>query len=239
MEGLSAKLIATEGSKEWFVLCRSSARGAKEKAMLARFAGRIEEGLKKLAEACGGKKMPSAPAGRKLRQSQVERRIGGLFSQNSRAKGLFNVKVGSREDGGATVEWEKLEESSRWAEMKNGCYLLRTNVKGSVQELWRSYIQLTDVESAFRIEKSDLRIRPIWHQKGERVAAHILVCFLAYVLWKTLAQMCKAAGLGDEPRKVIEDLREIKWWTSCCQLGAAWSCADGASRSPRKHRRYC
>lgn len=203
MEGLSAKLIEAEGGKERFLLCRSLARGAKEKAMLARFAGRIEEGLKKVAEACGGEK--------KLGQSQVERRIGALLTRNSRARGLFRVKVGSRQDGGAKVDWEKLEKPSRWAELKEGCYLLRTNVQGSdVGELWRTYIQLTEAEAAFRIQKSDLGIRPIWHQKEERVGAHILVCFLAYVLWKTLGQMCRRSGLGNEPRKVIDELGGIK-----------------------------
>ncbi len=95
--------------------------------------------------------------------------------------------------------------------MKEGCYLLRTNVQGgNVGELWRTYIQLTEVEAAFRIQKSDLRIRPLWHQREERVASHILVCFLAYVLWKTLGQMCKGVGLGNEPRKVIDELAGIK-----------------------------
>ena len=169
--------------------------------MLERFASRIEEGQKKLAEACDGKK---------LSPSVAERRIGALLNRNSRARGLFKVKVGSREDGGAMVEWQKLDEMVRWAELKRGCYILRTNVEGSAGELWPSYIQLGEVESAFRIEKSDLRIRPIWHQKEGRVAAHILVCFLAYVLWKTLGQMCKAAGLGTEPRKVLEELAAIK-----------------------------
>ena len=63
---------------------------------------------------------------------------------------------------------------------------------------------------AFRIQKSDLRIRPIWHQKEDRVLAHILVCFLAYVLWKTLAQLCRRAGLGDEPRRVFDELGELR-----------------------------
>ena len=201
-EGLSAKPIAAEEGKERFILCRSAARGGKEKAMLARFEERIEAGLKKLAAACAGKK--------KLRQTTVERRIGALLSRNSRAKGLFKVQVGLREDGGASVGWEKQENAAQWASLKEGCYLLRTNVEGSVGELWRSYIQLTEAEAAFRIAKSDLRIRPIWHQKEERVGAHILVCFLAYVLWKTLAQMCKSAGLGNEPRKVIDELGGIK-----------------------------
>jgi hypothetical protein len=65
-------------------------------------------------------------------------------------------------------------------------------------------------EAAFRIHKSDLRIRPIWHQKTERVQAHILVCFLAYVLWKTLAQLCRQAGLGDEPRRALDELKHIR-----------------------------
>lgn len=72
------------------------------------------------------------------------------------------------------------------------------------------YIQLTQAEAAFRIQKSDLSIRPIWHQKKERVLSHILVCFLAFVLWKTLGQMCQAAGLGDEPRKVLDEISQIQ-----------------------------
>jgi transposase len=76
--------------------------------------------------------------------------------------------------------------------------------------LWKTYIQLTEAEAAFRIHKSDLSIRPIWHQKEDRVLAHILVCFLAYVLWKTLAQMCQLAGLGQEPRRVFEELAKIQ-----------------------------
>jgi hypothetical protein len=91
-----------------------------------------------------------------------------------------------------------------------GCYLLRTNITDwNAEELWKAYIQLTDAESAFRIEKSDLRIRPIWHQKEERVLSPILVCFISYVLWKTLGQLVKSAGLGDEPRRVLDELGEI------------------------------
>ena len=98
-----------------------------------------------------------------------------------------------------------------WAALSEGCYLLRSNVTDwSDEELWKAYIQLTEAEAAFRIHKSDLRLRPIWHQKEERVLAHILVCFLAYVLWKTLAQTCQRAGLGHEPRRVFEELGKIQ-----------------------------
>jgi len=97
------------------------------------------------------------------------------------------------------------------ADGSEGCYLLRTNITDwSAEDLWQAYIQLTEAEAAFRIEKSDSRIRPIWHQREDRVLSHIFVCFLAYVLWKTLGQMVKRAGLGDEPRRVLEELSKIR-----------------------------
>ncbi len=64
-------------------------------------------------------------------------------------------------------------------------------------------------EAAFRIHKQDLKLRPIWHQREDRVQAHILVCFLTYGLWKVLAQMCKYAGLRNEPRKIVEEIRNL------------------------------
>ena len=203
MEGLSVKLITPAGGQESFLLCRSLARRVKEKAMRQRFAERIAAGLTKLTAACTGEK--------KRRPSQVERRIGALLSKNSRARSLFQVQVGIRADGGASVQWERLQKPATWADVKDGCYILRTNIPGgNAEDVWRSYIQLTEAEAAFRIQKGDLRLRPVWHQTGQRVASHILVCFLAYVLWKTLGRMCKAAGLGDEPRKVLDELAGIK-----------------------------
>ncbi len=89
--------------------------------------------------------------------------------------------------------------------------MLRTNITDwKAGDLWEAYIQLTQAETAFRIQKSDLKIRPIWHQKEDRVKAHILVCFLAYVLWKMLGQMCQRAGLGNEPRQVFAEIAQIK-----------------------------
>ncbi|HQX48871.1 MAG TPA: hypothetical protein PLY87_28625 [Planctomycetaceae bacterium] len=82
--------------------------------------------------------------------------------------------------------------------------------KPSTKAEGKAYIQLTEAEAAFRIQKRDLSIRPIWHQKEERVLAHIFVCFLAYVLWKTLGQLCDKAGLGSEPRRVLAELSDIR-----------------------------
>src|SRR5207249_4564435 len=102
-------------------------------------------------------------------------------------------------------------EWAEWAEQTEGCYILRTNVVGwSPQELWRTYIQLTEAEAAFRIQKSDLSIRPVWHQRAERVKAHIFVCFMAYVLWKTLELWQSRAGLGNSPRTILQELARIQ-----------------------------
>jgi hypothetical protein len=88
--------------------------------------------------------------------------------------------------------------------------VLRTNLRDWTSEaLWRTYIQLSEAEAAFRIHKSDLSIRPIWHQREDRVLAHILVCFLAYVLWKTLEQWQSRAGLGNSPRTILQELGAI------------------------------
>ncbi len=127
------------------------------------------------------------------------------------AAGLFETDVIEGHDGRAKLIWNKVDAWRDWADLSEGCYLLRSNVNDwSAEDLWQAYIQLTEAEAAFRIQKSDLRIRPIWHQKEERVLAHILVCFLAYVLWKTLSQLCKAGGLGNEARRVFEELSKIK-----------------------------
>lgn len=100
---------------------------------------------------------------------------------------------------------------SDWAALSEGCYLLRTNLTDTdPATLWKRYTQLTEAEWAFRIHKDELEIRPIWHQKEERVLAHILVCFLAYVLWKALAQWMKAGGLGEAPRTLMEEFHKIK-----------------------------
>jgi len=200
-EGLEVKLCPSPNGEEVYILCRSADRREKEKAMHARFEQRIAAGLEKLAAECERKKVAVGLA---------ERRVGRLLAMNSRAAGLFKISVRAS-TGGAKVTWEKDERWRSWAELSEGCYLLRSNVRHwNAEELWRAYIQLTEAEAAFRIHKGDLGIRPIWHQKQERVRAHILVCFLAYVLWKTLAQMCRRANLGDEPRRVFAELAKIR-----------------------------
>jgi hypothetical protein len=141
----------------------------------------------------------------------VHERVGRLREKYSRASRLFAVQVSADPDGKASLTWQRREQCSEWAELSEGCYRLRSNLTDwSGQDLWRAYTQLTEAEAAFRIQKSDLALRPVWHQKEERVQAHILVCFLGYVLWKTLGKLGQAAGLGDCPRKVFDSLSQLR-----------------------------
>jgi transposase len=98
-----------------------------------------------------------------------------------------------------------------WAKLSEGAYLLRSNVSDwNDEQLWKAYIQLTQAEAAFRIQKDQLKVRPVWHQRDDRVEAHILVCFLAFVLWKTLEMWQSRAGLGNSPRTILEELTRIQ-----------------------------
>jgi transposase len=199
--GLEVKLCPAPDGHEVFILCRSAQRQLKEQAMHARFEQRIEQKLEQMAASC-----------RQRRQDPLllAQRLGKLLGRNSRAAGLFRVHIKTDSRGGAHLEWSKRDDWRDWARLSEGCYLLRSNVTDwSGEELWRAYIQLTEAEAAFRIHKSDLVLRPVWHHLQHRVQAHILVCFLTYVLWKTLGQWCHDAGLGDEPRKIFAELEQI------------------------------
>jgi len=212
-DGLEVKLCAPPSdddqpssdpaaAPETFILCRSRDRIEKDAAIVRRFEQRIEQRLTAMAARC--KKQRRQPM-------KVEREVGRLLGQNTRAAHLFDVTVESTKEGTARLTWTKKPAAVNWDTLSCGCYLLRSNVTDwTDEELWKAYIQLTEAEAAFRIHKTDLSIRPIWHQKQERVLAHILVCFLAYVLWKTLAQLCEQAGLGSDPRRVLAELGDIR-----------------------------
>jgi transposase len=202
-EGVEVKTCPDPaGGADRFLLVRSQARRDKEQAMHARFEARIEAGLTKLAASCAKRAWPVGT---------IERRVGKLLGANTRAAGLFDVQVTLPPEGkGAQLTWSKQDAWRDWATLSEGCYLLRSNIDDlAPTDLWTAYIGLTQAEAAFRIEKSDLQLRPIWHQRADRVKAHLLVCFLAFVLWKTLGQLCRQTGLGDEPRRVLDELAQI------------------------------
>lgn len=202
--GVEVKICTSDqGTEETFVLCRSLGRKEKENAILNRFVARLEASLTKLAE--------QAQAGKLKGRQKVERRIGRLLEQNSRAAALFKVDVTEGNDKKLSIQVTKNEQRYQWALQSGGSYILRTNwMESDPRTLWDTYIKLTEVEDSFRTEKHDLGMRPIFHQKQDRTQAHILVCFLALAMWRTLQQWMKASGLGTAPRKLIEELKELK-----------------------------
>lgn len=200
--GVDVKLCRSpEGTEETFVLCRPAGRKEKENVILNRFVTRLEN---KLAE--------QAETDRARDQQKVERQIGRLLERHSRAASLFTVTVKEVDCGKASrlsLTLKKNEERYQWALESGGNYILRTNwTESDPKTVWNTYIQLTEVEDSFRTEKHDLGRRPIFHHKQDRTQAHSLVCFLA--LWRTFQQWMNASGLGTAPRKLLEEMRELK-----------------------------
>jgi len=206
-EGVEVKLVPSPDGDETFILARSADRRTKERAMHEKFTARLETGLQKMRAA--------AESGRLKDEAAAGERLGRLKQQNWRASQAFEVTIKKlaepRGKQRLEITWRRQARFAEWAEHADGCYLLRSNLTDvNASALWKRYIQLTEAEWAFRITKDELEVRPIWHHKEGRVKAHILVCFLAYVLWKTLGGWMRNAGLGDAPRTLIEDLARLK-----------------------------
>jgi len=205
-EGIEVKLCAApEGGEETFILCRSKDRLEKEKAMHERFSARIEQALARLQARI-------AKSQKRLNRDAINRQIGRLLQRNQRAAARFAIELKAADNpAGCALEVSIQDSFDQWAALSEGAYLLRSNVTDwSDEKLWKAYIQLTQAEAAFRIQKDQLAIRPIWHQREDRVQAHIFVCFLAFVLWKTLELWQERAGLGSSPRTLLEELARIQ-----------------------------
>ena len=204
-EDVEVKICPGPDGNETFVLCRSEARKEKDRAIVDRFAKRLQDKLESLRRRL--ERMKSTAD-----RVQVERQIGRILERYSRASGKFEVVAEETKECASGLRLIVREDRtwSDWSQRIEGCYLLRSNVADWTEdELWRTYIQLTDAEDAFRAQKSDLAIRPVWHHREDRVKAHIFVCFLAYALWKTLEQWQSRAGLGHSPRTVLDELAQI------------------------------
>jgi transposase len=204
-EGVEVKLASYPQTGETVILCRSQDRRSKEAAMHEKFSSRIEAALQRLAARIARSK-------KRLNQAAIQRQIGRILQRNQRAAARFAISL--EPDGCAAgfrlvVAYDPAFDE--WAAVSEGSYLLRSNIADwNERQLWKAYIQLTQAEAAFRIQKDELSVRPIWHQRQDRVQAHILVCFLAFVLWKTLEMWQQRAGLGNSPRTILEELARIQ-----------------------------
>jgi transposase len=192
---VEVKLVPTAEGEETYLLCRSTARRAKEQAIRSRFSTRLEKALQALQK--------RVATGQVKERNKIERKLGSLLARNPQVADLYQVEVAEKASLLA-VEWKAIESRQTWQQAREGAYLLRTNLPpGEPARLWKDYIQLTEAEAAFRALKSELSIRPIFHQLERRTKAHILVAFLGYALWVTLKHLLMRKGSALSPRKAL------------------------------------
>jgi transposase len=178
---VEVKKVAFPQGEETYILCRTAGRREKEKAIRERFCSSMEEALKRLQK--------TIATGRLKNRNVMERRLGKIQARNPSVNDLYEISL--RETGeGVRLFWQMREDRRRWHEAREGAYLLRTNLQAETpEELWSKYMQLTEAEASFRTLKSELSIRPLFHQKERRVKAHVMVAFLGYALWVTLKHL--------------------------------------------------
>jgi transposase len=201
-EQVEAQLIPMPNGTETYVLCRSTARREKERAIRRRFSTRLERALKNLAQ--------RVEKGQLKDRQKIERRLGKIQARYFQVADLYEMGL-SEGEGRLGLNWKVIEERRAWREAREGAYLLRTNLEGATaEELWTKYIQLTEAEAAFRALKSELSIRPLFHQLEPRVKAHVLVAFLGYALWVTLKHLLRRKHVDASPAQALAVLATIQ-----------------------------
>ena len=180
---VEVKKIAIPQGEETYILCRTAGRKEKEKAIRGRFSSSMEKALQGLEK--------TIAAGRLKDRNKMERRLGKIQARHPQVNDLYDV--GLRETAeGVRLFWQMKKDRKTWRESREGAYLLRTNLQAqTAEQMWAKYMQLTEAEASFRALKSELSIRPLFHQKEPRVKAHVMVAFLGYALWVTLKHLLK------------------------------------------------
>ena len=201
-DDVEAQLVPMPGGTETYVLCRSTVRREKERAIRQRFSTRLEGRLKRLEK--------RVATGRLKDRAKIERALGRLQASSASVADLYTMGV-REENGTLRLEWALIEDRRTWRDAREGAYLLRTNLEGqTAEELWTKYIQLTKAEAAFRALKSELAVRPVFHQLERRVKAHLLVAFLGYALWVTLKHLLHRRGTGLTPARALAQLATLQ-----------------------------
>jgi transposase len=202
------KQMTIPQGEETYILCRTAGRKEKEKAMRNRFSARMEDALGRLAKTIAG--------GRLKDRHKMERRLGRIQANHSQVNDLYEVGLRDTPEG-VRLTWKMKQDRKQWRELREGAYMLRTNLTAdTAEELWSRYMQLTEAEASFRALKSELSIRPLFHQLESRVKAHVMVAFLGYALWVTLKHLLKrrqaivpepsTSGVNAQPLSPMEAL---------------------------------
>ena len=180
---VEVRKVAIPQGEETYILCRTAGRKEKEKAIRNRFSSSMEKALKGLEK--------TIAAGRLKDRNQMERRLGKIQARHPQVNDLYELALKDTAEG-VRLFWQIKEDRKNWRASREGAYLLRTNLQAeTAEELWAKYMQLTEAEASFRALKSELSIRPLFHQLEPRVKAHVMVAFLGYALWVTLKHLLK------------------------------------------------
>jgi transposase len=180
---VKVKKVAIPQAEETYILCRTDGRQEKEKAIRNRFSSSMEKALQGLQK--------TIARGRLKDRNKMERRLGKIQARHPSVHDLYDVSLRDTAEG-VRLFWQMKEERKNWREAREGAYLLRTNLQAeTAEDLWSQYMQLTEAEASFRALKSELSIRPLFHQLEPRVKAHVMVAFLGYALWVTLKHLLK------------------------------------------------
>jgi transposase len=188
---VEVKQVSIPQGEETYILCRTAGRQEKERAIRKRFSTSLEDALQRLEK--------TIAAGRLKDRNKMERRLGRIEAQHPQVNDLYEVALRDTAQG-IRLFWQMKEDRKSWREAREGAYLLRTNLQAeTAEELWSKYMQLTEAETSFRALKSELSIRPLFHQREPRLKAHILVAFLGYALWVTLKHLLKRRPMIPKP----------------------------------------
>jgi transposase len=180
---VEVKQVEIPQGEETYILCRTASRKEKEKGIRKRFSTRMELALQRLPK--------TIAAGRLKDRNKMERRLGKIQARHCQVNDLFEVALRDTPEG-VRLFGEIKKERKTWRDLREGAYRLRTNlITGSAEEFRSKYLQLTEAEACFRVLKSELSIRPLFHPKEPRVKAHVMVAFLGYALWVTLKHSLK------------------------------------------------
>jgi transposase len=198
---VEVKQIKIPGGEETYILCRTVGRKEKEKAIRSRFVAKIEKALTGLAKRIADGKLKD--------RGKMFMGLGRIQASHPQVADLYEMALQDTHEG-ARLVWRQKPEQQQWLEAREGAYLLRTNLTADgAADLWKKYMQLTEVEAAFRTLKSELAIRPLFHQLERRVKAHVLVAFLGYALLVTLKHLLKRGGSEYSPANVLKRLAEL------------------------------
>src|SRR6266849_3529863 len=198
---VEVKQIRIPGGEETYILCRTAGRKEKEKAIRSRFVAKIEKALAGLEQ--------RITTGKLRDRFKMERNLGRIQAGHPQVADLYEMAIKDSKEG-ARLVWRQKPEQQQWRQVREGAYLLRTNLTvDGAADLWKKYMQLTEVEAAFRFLKSELKIRPLFHQLERRVKAHVLVAFLGYALLVTLKHLLKRSASEYSPAQALKRLSEL------------------------------